>query len=67
MNGLEKALEKYNGNGSALARDLNVSPQAFSQWRIGARPLPIDRAEKISELTGVSLAELLPELAKRFK
>jgi len=33
-----QALEAYGGNASALARDLNISPQAVYQWPEG--PIP---------------------------
>jgi hypothetical protein len=33
-----EALAAYNGNGSALARALEISPQAVSQWVDG--PIP---------------------------
>lgn len=53
---LTKAIEKA-GNGSELARALNITRQAISQWEIA----PIDRVLEIEAITGVTRFELRPD------
>lgn len=57
----EKACEIVGA--SKLAQILNVSPQAISDWRIGKRPIPIERCAQIEEATGIKVTceELRPD------
>jgi DNA-binding transcriptional regulator YdaS (Cro superfamily) len=46
------------GSGRRLAKLLDVSPQAVSQWR----SIPLRRAAEIERLTGIKLHELRPDV-----
>ena len=54
---LAYAIEKV-GSASELARQLGVSRQADSQWR----EVPPRKARKVSEITGIPLADICPDL-----
>jgi len=56
---LAYAIEKAGG-ASELARKLGVSRQAVAQWQA----VPPRQARKVSELTGVPLADICPEFYK---
>lgn len=60
MNELRKYLDEERGRGVALARDLEVTPGAISQW--ADSQVPAERIFKVSELTGISLERLRPDL-----
>lgn len=51
-------LMKKAGGPVALARHLGVTHGAVSQWRV----VPAKHAQKVSELTGVALHELRPDI-----
>jgi len=55
--GIGRAIEKAGGQ-SALARALGIKPQAVQQW-YGQGFAPLDRAARVSELTGVPVTDLL--------
>jgi DNA-binding transcriptional regulator YdaS (Cro superfamily) len=48
------------GSSAALARKLGIKKTAISQWR--GRPIPVQRAQEISRITGISLPELRPDV-----
>jgi DNA-binding transcriptional regulator YdaS (Cro superfamily) len=48
------------GSRAALARLLNISRPAVAQWRV----VPIRRAAEVARLTGLSLGEVCPALAR---
>lgn len=62
MDAITSATSKFEGGQAALARALEVSPQAVSQWVKGRRPVPPRLAIRIEELTGVSRHELRPDV-----
>jgi DNA-binding transcriptional regulator YdaS (Cro superfamily) len=57
---LREAVKRVGGL-AALARQLDISPQAVQQWRIA----PAVRTLEIERLTGVSRYELRPDLYPR--
>ena len=62
MSAISHAVEQYEGGQAALARTLNVTPQAVSQWVKGKRPVPPRLAIAIEAATGVSVHELRPDV-----
>ncbi|SDW94037.1 transcriptional regulator [Lysobacter enzymogenes] len=62
MNAITHAVQKIEGGQAALARELNISPQAVSQWVKGHRPVPARLALRIEELTGITRFELRPDV-----
>ena len=50
-----------------LAELLGVSKPTVSRWETGERRVDIDLIPKISEVTGISPAELRPDLASLFR
>lgn len=61
-NAFRKYLEEDRGRGVALARDLNVSPSAVSQW--ADKQVPAERIFRVSELTGIPIEKLRPDVVK---
>jgi DNA-binding transcriptional regulator YdaS (Cro superfamily) len=59
--GLCKALESVGGF-TALARLIGVTPQSVFGWQ----RVPAERLADVSRVTGVSAAELRPDLAALF-
>ncbi len=51
-------VKKMLGGNPGIAQALGLTPQAVSQWK----RVPQDRITRISELTGLSAAELRPDL-----
>ena len=51
--------KKIAGSGAALARMLDVSPQAVTNWT-ARREVPAKQAKRIEELTGVGRERLAP-------
>ncbi|PWJ75265.1 DNA-binding transcriptional regulator YdaS (Cro superfamily) [Pseudaminobacter salicylatoxidans] len=51
------ALRKAGGR-IALAKKLNISPQAISQWR----EVPVHRVLEIERITGLSRSDLRPDI-----
>lgn len=51
------------GRANELARAIGVSPVLISQWKTGARPVPIDRCPAIERATGgaVTRRDLRPD------
>jgi DNA-binding transcriptional regulator YdaS (Cro superfamily) len=60
---LEVAFLKV-GSATEMARLLGIAYQATQQWRAKGRA-PADRVEEIERLSGVSIAVLRPDLARR--
>ena len=62
MSPIERACEALGGP-SALARALGIKPPTVSEWRVGARPVPIERCVAIEQATGgeVRRWDLRPE------
>lgn len=54
---LNRAIKSV-GSGSELARGLNITRQAISQWEI----TPIERVLEVEAVTGVSRFELRPDI-----
>ncbi len=63
--GLEKAVQHYGGNQSALARALGVTSMTICNWF--SRGVPAERAVQIEEVTngGVTREEIRPDLFVR--
>lgn len=57
---IQRAVE-IAGNQSALARALEVTPQAVQQW-VDEDRVPARRCRPIEEITGVSVHELRPDI-----
>ena len=55
--GLERAIAAM-GSRYALAKALNLSPQAVNQWR----HVPLQRVRDVARLTGIELNELRPDI-----
>lgn len=53
MNAITAAIKKIEGGQAALARLLDVSPQAVNQWVKGVRPIPEKHCPAIEGATGV--------------
>lgn len=49
----------------ALAKELGVHPLTISRWETGERRIDEDRVPTIAEKTGLSPADLRPDLAER--
>ncbi|MFK3647937.1 transcriptional regulator [Lysobacter enzymogenes] len=70
MSAISRAIDKFPGGQAALARELNVRPQAVSQWLARVkdpqgkrgRPIPPRLALLIESLTGVSRHDLRPDI-----
>lgn len=60
MNALRKYLDEERGRGVELARELGVTPGAVSQW--AETQVPAERMFKVSDLTGISIQKLRPDL-----
>lgn len=60
MNELRKYLDEERGRGSDLARALGVTPGAVWQWADDR--VPAERIFKVSELTGIPIGRLRPDL-----
>jgi DNA-binding transcriptional regulator YdaS (Cro superfamily) len=60
MSELRQYLDGERGRGSRLARDLGVTPGAVWQW--ASDQVPAERIFKVSELTGIPLSKLRPDL-----
>lgn len=60
MTELRKYLDGGRGRGSDLARALDVTPGAIWQW--AEDRVPAERLFKVSELTGIPIAKLRPDL-----
>lgn len=56
---LDEAANALGGK-AELLQVLDVSPQAYSQWRTGAMKVSTLRAVQIEQLTGVSRSRLRP-------
>ena len=54
---LARAIKKV-GTANELARLLNITPQAISQWT----EIPLKRAVDVSRVTGIPLSELRPDI-----
>jgi len=57
---IEKAVRVAGGQ-SSLARQIPVSPQAVQQW-VATGKVPAERVRIISKITGVSPADLRPDI-----
>ena len=59
---LDNYLKTHETN-AGLARKLNVSPSLVSQWRLGVRPIPVERCPEIERVTNglVSRKDLKPD------
>lgn len=60
MNALRKYLDEGRGRGVTLARDLDVTPGAVTQW--ADTQVPAERIFKVAELTGIPIEKLRPDL-----
>jgi len=62
MNPIQAAIQKM-GSASALARAINVTPQAVCFWRDGRRKIPADRCAAIELATdgAVTRRDLRPD------
>lgn len=65
---------EQSGRANELARAISVSPVLISQWKTGARPVPIDRCPAIERATSGAVtrrdlrpgdwADIWPELVQ---
>lgn len=64
MDPIKRAVEVLGGQQVALAKCINVSPQALSQWITGKRPIPAKRCRQIEDATHgqVTATELRPDV-----
>lgn len=65
MDAIKKAIKAAGGQ-TALAGHLGITQCVISQWVSGGRPIPLDRCPRISELTGVSVEDLRPDVSWMF-
>lgn len=61
LKGPDLALACVNGNASALARILGISPQAVYEWRKKGY-VPAQSARKIADIFKISRADLNPQI-----
>ena len=61
MSAISTAISRY-GSATAMARDLNVSPQAVIFWRDGERQFPAKYAPRVERITGVRCEDLCPDV-----
>jgi transposase-like protein len=59
---VEKVIKRSGGVG-ALARALDVTPQAIHKWRKAGLPRDVDRILELERISGVPREELCPDLA----
>lgn len=62
MDAISLAISRVPGGQKALAKQLDISPQAVNQWVKGSRPVSPRLALAIESLTGVSRHELRPDV-----
>ncbi len=62
MKELRTYLDGERGRGVALARDLGVTPGAVWQW--ADTQVPAERIFRVSELTGIPIERLRPDIVK---
>ena len=62
MNDIKALLRRSRVRQYEVAKACNRSPSAVSQWFTGARPIPAECAQPISNLTGIPLYVLRPDL-----
>jgi DNA-binding transcriptional regulator YdaS (Cro superfamily) len=60
MTALRKYLDEERGRAIALAQALDVTPGAITQW--ADKQVPAERIFKVSELTGIEIEKLRPDL-----
>ena len=60
MSELRKYLDAERGRGSALANALSVTPVAVWQW--ANSQVPAERIFRVSEITGIPLQKLRPDI-----
>jgi hypothetical protein len=59
---LDRAISKAGGM-RELARQMKITPQALSGWRLRGS-IPHMRARQVSEITGIPIWELRPDVYK---
>ena len=60
--GLNKAINRA-GNQEKLAEILEVTPATVSQWKLGQRPIPVERVYEIRRaFPEITLHELRPDI-----
>jgi len=62
MSAIKSAIARYEKPQAAVARHLQVTPQAVHQWVKGQRPVPPRLALQIEADTGVSRHDLRPDV-----
>jgi len=62
MNAIATAATKIEGGQAALARLLEVSPQAVNQWCRGLRQIPEKHCPAIEAATGVRCEAMRPDV-----
>ena len=60
MSEFRKYLDEERGRGVKLAGELNVSSAAISQW--AETQVPAERIFRVSDLTGIPIEKLRPDL-----
>ena len=60
MTELRKYLDGERGRGISLSAELGVTPGAIWQW--AESQVPAERIFKVSEITGIPLEQLRPDL-----
>lgn len=62
MSAIQTAIDRYEMPQAAVARHLQVTPQAVNQWVKGLRPVPPRHVLVIEADTGVTRHELRPDV-----
>ena len=62
MSAIQTAIDRYAMPQAAVARHLQVTPQAVHQWVKGVRPVPPRLVLVIEADTGVTRYELRPDV-----
>jgi len=62
---LSDYIQAERGRSAALAAALKVPPESVSNWKSGARPIPLDRCVAIEKETQgeVTVEEMRPDVA----
>lgn len=63
---LDQAMRDKGMTDNQLADAVGVSKEAVRLWRSGQRRISPDRLAAVSSATGVTIAELRPDLARAF-
>jgi DNA-binding transcriptional regulator YdaS (Cro superfamily) len=65
-NPLKAYIEDAEDGLSKLASDLGVSRWTLWRWAKGTKPVSLKHVDHVSDVTGIPVPELRPDLVKKF-